>query len=117
MIKSAYITWDEFTNQYGSQLNWFIIWRNIRKIGESGVKILVKIFSCYDSNFSDPNGVIWFPSKMDYLWVQDFGNKLGIFLIDPESLTFEIEWGQKFIWSENNPSYEAKFSSEVIIPC
>ena len=60
MIKSAYITWDEFTNQYGSQLNWFIIWRNIRKIGESGEKqgsespkiclVLVPFFSAFPKN-------------------------------------------------------------------
>jgi len=67
VIKSAYITWDEFTNQYGSQLNWFIIWRNIRKIGESGRKVLVKgskSFFRYDPN---ENGIIpYWPRKFDH---------------------------------------------------
>ena len=34
----------------------------------------------------------------------------GKFYVDPENLSPQVEWGQKVIWSENKPSYEAYYA-------
>ena len=64
--------------------------------------------------------------KNEQFWLENFALNLimtnliilimtiylnGQFRFDPESLTPTVDWGQKIIWSVNNPSYNF-FSTE-----
>ena len=48
--------------------------------------------------------------KNEQFWLENFALNMimaisGHYRFDPESLTPTVDWGQKIIWSVNNPSY------------